>query len=81
MPWVGSEVVVVFVEATRELAAVEVTLEGMAELMKSFPVGEGEDLLTMEQIGKMNVVIIAMIMVELSSHFFIDMHMVAFPLW
>ena len=57
---VGSEVAVVYLETTRELAAGEVTLGEVAGLMQSFPVGEGVDLLTMEQISKMNVVIIAM---------------------
>ena len=49
---------------TVELEEVEVTLEETVELMKSFPVGEGEDLLTMGQISKMNVVLIGMDMVE-----------------
>ena len=53
---VGSEVVVVFVEATVELEEVEVTLGEMVQLMNSSPVGEEVDLLTMEQISKMNVV-------------------------
>lgn len=56
MPGVGSEVVVVFVQATVELEEVEVTLGEMVQLMNSFPVGEEVDLLTMEQISKMNVV-------------------------
>ena len=43
---------------------VEVTLEEMVELMNSFPVGEGVDLLTMGQISRMNVVLIGMDMVE-----------------
>ena len=38
----GSEVAVVYADATMELAAVEVILGEMVEqLMKSFPVGEG----------------------------------------
>ena len=61
---VGLEVAVVYVELTVELEAVEVTLEEMVELMNSFPVGEGVDLLTMGQISIMNVVLIGMDMVE-----------------
>ena len=61
---VGLEVAVVYVELTLELEAVEVTLEEMVELMNSFPVGEGVDLLTMGQISRMNVVLIGMDMVE-----------------
>ena len=61
---VGSEAVVVFVEATVELEEVEVTLGEMVQLMNSSPVGEEVDLLTMEQISKMNVVSISMSMVE-----------------
>ena len=61
---VGSEVVVVFVGATVELEEVEVTLGEMVQLMNSSPVGEEVDLLTMEQISKMNVVSISMGMVE-----------------
>ena len=64
MPGVGSEVAVVYREATVELEVVEVTLEEMVELMNSFPVGEGVDLLTMGQISRMNVVLIGMDMVE-----------------
>ena len=60
---VGLEVAVVYV-GTVELKEVEVTLEETVELMKSFPVGEGEDLLTMGQISKMNVVLTGMDMVE-----------------
>ena len=59
-----SEGEVVYVEATMELEEVEVTLEEMVELMNSFPVGEGVDLLAMGQISRMNVVLIAMNMVE-----------------
>ena len=44
---VGLEVVVVYVEVTMELEAVGVTLEEMVELMNSFLVEEGVDLLTM----------------------------------
>ena len=58
------EVAVVYEEVTAELEAVEVTLEEMVELMNSFLVEEGEDLLTMGQISRMNVVLIGMDMVE-----------------
>ena len=61
---VGLEVAVVYVEVTVELEAVEVTLEEMVELMNSFLVEEGVDLLTMGQISRMNVVSIGMDMVE-----------------
>ena len=64
MPGVGSEVAVVYLEATVELEVVEVTLEEMVELMNSFPVGEGVDLSTVGQISRMNVVLIALKMVE-----------------
>ena len=64
MPGLGSEVAVVYREATVELEVVEVTLEEMVELMNSFPVGEGVDLSTMGQICRMNVVLIALKMVE-----------------
>ena len=71
MPGVGSEVAVVYVEVavvymevTVELEVVEVTLVEMVELMKSFPVGEGVDLSTMGQLSRMNVVLIALKMVE-----------------
>ena len=60
---VVSEVAVVYI-GTVELEEVEVTLEEMVELMKSFPVGEGVDLLTMGKISRMNVVLIGMDMVE-----------------
>ena len=63
VPGVGSEVAVVYVEVTVELEVVEVTLVEMVELMKSFPVGEGVDLLTVGQISKMNVVLITLKMV------------------
>ena len=59
-----SEGEVVYVEATMELEEVEVILEEMMELMNSFPVGEGVDLLTMGQISRMNVVLTGMDMVE-----------------
>ena len=58
------EVAVVYQEVTAELEAVEVTLEEMVELMNSFLVEEGEDLLTVGQISRMNVVLIGMDMVE-----------------
>ena len=61
---VGLEVEVVFVGALRDLGAVEVTLGGVGVPIEIIPVGEGVDLLTMEQISKMNVVIIVMNMVE-----------------
>ena len=68
---VGLEVAVVYVEGaviyqevTAELEAVEVTLEEMVELMNSFLVEEGEDLLIMGQISRMNVVLIGIDMVE-----------------
>ena len=64
MPGVGSEVAVVYRKATVELEVVEVTLEEMVELMNSFPVGEGVDLSTMGQISRMNVVLIALKMVD-----------------
>ena len=47
-----------------ELAAVEVTLGEVEVLIRIFPVGEGEDLLTMEPISKITVVTIAMDMVR-----------------
>ena len=61
---VGLEVAVVYVEVTVELEAVEVTLEEMVELMNSFLVEEGVDLLTVGQISRMNVVLTGMDMVE-----------------
>ena len=61
---VGLEVAVVYVQITVELEAVEVTLEEMVELMNSFLVEEGVDLLTVGQISRMNVVLIGMDMVE-----------------
>ena len=60
---VGSEVAVVYVYSTKDPAVVVVTLGEVAGLMRIFPVEEGEDLLTMEQINKMNVAIIALVMV------------------
>ena len=62
---VGSEVAVVSVYSTRDRAVVVVTLGEVAGLMMIFPVGEGEgeDLLTMEKINKMDVAIIALVMV------------------
>ena len=60
---VGSEVAVVSINSTRDPAVVVVTLGEVAGLMMIFPVGEGEDLLTMEQINKMNIDIIALVMV------------------
>ena len=60
---VGSEVAVVYINSTRDRAVVVVTLGEVAGLMMIFPVGEGEDLLTVEQINKMNVAIIAMVLV------------------
>ena len=77
---VGLEVAVVYVELTVELEAVEVTLEEMVELMNSFLVEEGVDLLTMGQISRMNVVLIGMDMVERSSLFFSDMPLAALSL-
>ena len=59
---VGSEVAVVYVIPTWDPAVVVVSLGEVAGLMRRFPVGEGEDLLTMEQINKMNVAIIALVM-------------------
>ena len=60
---VGSEVAVVSVHSTRDRAVVVVTLGEVAGLMMIFPVGEWEDLLTVEQINKMNVAIIALVLV------------------
>ena len=60
---VGSEVAVVYINSTRDRAVVVVTLGEVAGLMMIFPVGEGEDLLTVEQINKMNVAIIALVLV------------------
>ena len=60
---VGSEVAVVYIRSTRDQVVVVVTLGEVAGLMMIFPVGEGEDLLTMEQINKMNVAVIASVMV------------------
>ena len=60
---VGSEVAVVYINSTRDQAVVVVTLGEVAGLMMIYPVGEGEDLSTMEQINKTNVAIIALVMV------------------
>ena len=60
---VGSEVAVVHIQSTRDQAVVVVTLGEVAGLMMIYPVEEGEDLLTMEQINKTNVAIIALVMV------------------
>ena len=60
--WVGLEVAVVFVHERRDRAEVEVILEEVVGLMNIFPVGEGEVLLTMEQVSVMNVAIIALVM-------------------
>ena len=62
---VGSEVAVVYIRSTRDQVVVVVTLGGVAGLMMIFPVGEGEgeDLLTKEQINKTNVAVIAVVMV------------------
>ena len=60
---VGSEVAVVYVNSTRDPAVVVVTLGEVAGLMMIFPVGEGEDLLKMEESKKMNVAKIALVMV------------------
>ena len=60
---VGSEVAVVYLFSKQDLAVVVVTLGEVVGLMMIFPVGEGKDLLTMEQINKMNVVIMALVMV------------------
>ena len=59
----GSEVAVVYIFSTRDQAVVVVTLGEVAGLMMIYPVGEGEDLSTMEQIKKTNVAIIALVMV------------------
>ena len=60
---VGSEVAVVYINSTRDQAVVVVTLGEVAGLMMIYPVGEGEDLSTMEQINKTNIAIIALVMV------------------
>ena len=59
----GSEVAVVYIFSTRDQAVVVVTLGEVAGLMMIYPVGEGEDLSTMEQINKTNIAIIALVMV------------------
>ena len=60
----GLEVAVVFLRTVRDLGAVEVILGGVGVSIKIIPVGEGVDLLTMEQISKMYVVTVAMNTVE-----------------
>ena len=60
---VGSEVAVAVIYLFTTQPTVVVTLGEVAGLMMLFPVGEGEDLLLMEQINKTNVVIIALVMV------------------
>ena len=60
---VGSEVAVVYSHSTEDPAVVVVTLGEVAGLMMIFPVGEGEDLLKMEQSNKMNFAKIALVMV------------------
>ena len=59
---VGLEVAVVFVQEGWDRAEVEVILGAVVGLMNIFPVGEGEDLLMMEQVSVMNVAIIALVM-------------------
>ena len=59
---VGLEVAVVFVHQKRDRAEVEVILGEVVGLTNIFPVGEGEVLLTMEQVSLMNVAIIALVM-------------------
>ena len=59
----GSEVAVVYIFSTRDQAVVVVTLGEVAGLMMIYPVGEGEDLLTKEQINKTNVAVIAVVTV------------------
>ena len=60
---VGSEAAVVYLFSTEDPAVVVVTLGEVAGLMMIFPLGEGEDLLKMEQSNKMNVAKIALVMV------------------
>ena len=60
----GLEVAVVFLGTVRDLGAVEVILGVVGVSIRIIPVGEGVDLLTMEQISKMYVVTVAMNMVE-----------------
>ena len=59
---VGSEVAVDFVHQRMDRAEVEVILGEVVGLTNIFPVGEGEVLLTMEQVSLMNVAIIALVM-------------------
>ena len=61
---VGSEVAAEIQLTLGELAAVEVTLGELEVLMKIPLVVVEEDLLTVEQIRKMNVVIIQLEMIE-----------------
>ena len=56
-------VVVVLMDLGEVLAAVGVTLVEAAEIMKTIPVEEGEDLITPEPISKMNAVIKNLVMV------------------
>ena len=58
------EVVVVLMELEEVLAAVGVTLVEAVEIMKTIPVGEGEDLTTPEPISKMNAVTKLLVMVK-----------------
>ena len=60
----GADSEVAAVEETKELAAVVVTVEEMEVGITLNLVVEGEDLLTLGQISRTNVVIIAMNMVE-----------------
>ena len=59
---VGLEVAVDFVHQRMDRAEVEVFLGEVVGLTNIFPVGEGEVLLTMEQVSVMNVAIIALVM-------------------
>ena len=59
---VGLEVAVDFVHQRMDRAEVEVILGEVVGLTNIFPVGEGEVLLTMEQVSLMNVAIIALVM-------------------
>ena len=53
MPSEDLVVVAVLMDGEEVLAAVEGTLVEVVEIMKATPVGEGEDLITPEQISKM----------------------------
>ena len=57
-------VVVALMELEEVLAAVGGTLVEAVEIMKMTPVGEGEDLITSEEISKMNAVIKHLAMVR-----------------